>query len=1308
LIAVKSDKPLSGADNCLEYLLVGISKAFKLNPKQAATLLTENGKYLAQILIKGLRSDYQVVINWLKMIYDEIDHFAELVKKEDNVSAIAFKTFEGGFYSKNEEVCLWTLNVLSKLSTSFTFEELTFNIWPWLISKDGGLESILYSYKKHKQLREIAVQLLVNLGKGRLSELFNTNIREIMSKENEFMVFLTEIIHHMTTMSLSESMKKEINFLSENWLIIAQEKVKKQNIETKTTAMRLVRELCICFTDLLEELKVKALDILIQSTKDKSYALKYYSLALLFEFLESSAQKKQTFSSTIYKALIELFIKFYADTSIRSFIQSNFSYLYSEFTSMPLSILLRSLSNINEMNVNDFGFVFKLLDHEKFELKSALPLMNSIAQAMSEDPVFTGLASSILFITFDKYESKECKKGALKILFNAILANLKISSKNKAITQDRHYNKREDTYKITDLMLKIQIDILLKFYKIYLDDTEIKDLMLNHTLVVHYRMRSIIRLANNPLRQVLEKFGNPDELLDKFVAYQEQLVVTKKGKTKLLAIEEASVVSPRDSQIVPYKKPRDFRQETLVTLEKIRYSLSEKEMNHKILTERKIKMEERRKKILKEQIELKNIELGYTSRKDKESIILSEGKLEKILPRYSQIVLLDLNDEEDRDREAINFYKKKHNLFFRHLFNKYANTCLFPKKVMFDALKQKSELISVGEFRKMLSDHNIDSNSVKQEDLITLYRLLNIKEGRSDLMNLTYESFVALFIQIAIHIYSKPSFSTLPLVESVKKLKKKFIDTELAYIGLSPSEQAFISELEKKSKANPSFIIPEGYRKVVEQKVTYSYELLWSQNEAIKICSELLDSILNKAIGIHFIEPLVKYVSVERIRPKKNTSIVEKRLPASIKFAVAKLPLDLRDIGLEVGMLMDQVIKAVEENRNEISDSKKLNKVAAKKIEMMEEDKKIKEARERKRQQRHAELKLKLKEDEKAKKENEEKKKIEEQKRIQEEKKKEKQIREAKKKEYAEREERQKKRLMEVKKEELELELKKEELELELKKRKAKELRFKSKQKRDEIDKMLKKKEEEFKKKQQKDKEDKLLEDKKQKQRKSQIINDKLSRDREQHQQAKAQQEALAEFMKDPSVVELLNEYKPHLDCIFEYYAKLDNVGLELASKLLWKVRTFAKFCKQLQITPHLLSSDLANTLSKGLVREKPIIDDIGGLMIDYEGFLKALVIISSTAEAKLKKSLAKPAKVLNSSQLSTSTLKELFTYMKLNPKENEKVLPSRLVNFQPSYSGKPVTRAERKPSLSKSPERSVKDEMIAPNGKKETWSIKV
>eukprot|EP00826_Nyctotherus_ovalis_P032102 TRINITY_DN2591_c0_g4_i4.p1 TRINITY_DN2591_c0_g4~~TRINITY_DN2591_c0_g4_i4.p1 ORF type:complete len:1371 (-),score=467.46 TRINITY_DN2591_c0_g4_i4:168-4280(-) len=1361
LTAMKTERKLSGTENSLEFLLVGISKAFKLQPKQAAALFTDGGKYLAHILIKGLRSDYRAVVLWLKTTCEEADHFAELTKRED-VSATAFKTFEGGLYSKSEEVCLWTLKLLSKLAADFTSGELESNVWPWLISKNGGLEAILYSYRKYKELRGLVVELLMNLGKGKLSELFNNHIRESLSKGNEFLTFLIEIAHPLSAMNLPENTRKEVNFLLENWLLIAQEKANsRDNIELRLIALRLVCELCTCFADLFEELETKALAVLVKSVRDRSTAFKHYILTLLFEFLECFAIKKRPFASDIYRALVGIFIEHYSDISIRAFIEENFSRLYAEFSSMPLLTLLKPLgkliSEAEELNLCDYAFLLRLLSHAKFSLKDALPLMDLAARTMSEDPVFTSLASFVLFMAFDKCETdesvKECKKNAIRILFNAILVNLKLICKDKAAPQRRYQSykairqeqeKEEESQRIASLMLQIQTEILLRLHS--LDDPECNDVICNRTLAVHYRMRNVMKPGKNPLRRVLAKFGDPDTLTASFAASQEQLMSARKEKAKLLAIEgpkAASVASSYEGkgQLVPYKRSKDYRQEAMVTLERIRNSLDEKELSQKVLAERKVKIEERKKKLLKEQVELKNMALGYTARNSTEpskDLILSEGKLDKILlyTPNTKIQLLDLNEEEDRDREAINLYMRKYNNLFKHLFNRYVNTRLLPKKMAFETLRRRAELISVSEFRKMLSDHGVDSNMVKQEDLITLFRLINVKEGRSDLMNLPYDSFLILFVQIALYIYSKPPFSTLPLVESVKKLKERFMEMDqrrgenvMLYIdpesaGLLPAEQIFLQELQKKAKANPSFTIPEGYKRVTEKEITFSYELLWTQNESMKICSELLDELLSKAIDVHFIEPVVKYKSEMKVRPKENARAparIEAKLPVNVKLAISELPLELRDIGMEVGVVVEEIVKAVVEKRKEIPNGRKPSKAASKNREVTRDHKKSEEEREKRRQQRHAELKQKLKEDEARKKESEEKKKAEVQKKVQ----KEKQLKEVRKKEYAEREKRlkEKKELMALKKEEPKKK------ELEEKKRKEKELRARSKQKRDEIDKMLRE-EQERRKQEQKDKEEKLAKEKKMKEKRTQIIDNKLKKEKEQYQQVKEQQDALTKFTESQDTQQLFSEYRPHLNCIFEYYSKLDNVELNLAGKSLWRLKTFAKFSKQSRIVPTLITSDLLSLLFKGLVRKKSVIEDVAGLMMDSEGFLKALVMVSAVGADRLGNVSVKPAKklVLDKEKLKVEKLRKLFSFMELDPQESEKVLQNKLVNLQISYSGKLIaeeSKKVRKPSimdkpkpnnkedpkgsaeLSKLPEADLQEQVIAPDGKKETWDIK-
>lgn len=55
---------LSSTHNCLEFFLVSISRNFDLNPKKAAALMSHNNTYLTQVIIKGLKGNFDPIINW--------------------------------------------------------------------------------------------------------------------------------------------------------------------------------------------------------------------------------------------------------------------------------------------------------------------------------------------------------------------------------------------------------------------------------------------------------------------------------------------------------------------------------------------------------------------------------------------------------------------------------------------------------------------------------------------------------------------------------------------------------------------------------------------------------------------------------------------------------------------------------------------------------------------------------------------------------------------------------------------------------------------------------------------------------------------------------------------------------------------------------------------------------------------------------------------------------------------------------------------------------------------------------------------
>lgn len=71
----------------------------------------------------------------------------------------------------------------------------------------------------------------------------------------------------------------------------------------------------------------------------------------------------------------------------------------------------------------------------------------------------------------------------------------------------------------------------------------------------------------------------------------------------------------------------------------------------------------------------------------------------------------DLEDEEDRDRDAFNLLMKKYARLWRLIFMKYANHGFKIKTLQernsFEGLKQQQETISLAEVTKMMRDYNI-------------------------------------------------------------------------------------------------------------------------------------------------------------------------------------------------------------------------------------------------------------------------------------------------------------------------------------------------------------------------------------------------------------------------------------------------------------------------------------------------------------------------------------------------------------------------------------------------------------------------
>jgi len=56
-------------DNLLNYLVKTLSMALALKVKQTAALFANGNKYLAHVIVKGIKGKFGPLVEWLEMLY---------------------------------------------------------------------------------------------------------------------------------------------------------------------------------------------------------------------------------------------------------------------------------------------------------------------------------------------------------------------------------------------------------------------------------------------------------------------------------------------------------------------------------------------------------------------------------------------------------------------------------------------------------------------------------------------------------------------------------------------------------------------------------------------------------------------------------------------------------------------------------------------------------------------------------------------------------------------------------------------------------------------------------------------------------------------------------------------------------------------------------------------------------------------------------------------------------------------------------------------------------------------------------------
>lgn len=645
-----------------------------------------------------------------------------------------------------------------------------------------------------------------------------------------------------------------------------------------------------------------------------------------------------------------------------------------------------------------------------------------------------------------------------------------------------------------------------------------------------------------------------------------------------------------------------------------------------------------------------------------------------------EVILFEYDAEEQRDVDAVKIVAKKYSKLFKYLFSKYANSGYSVKAFRdFEELNKKLQTITIAEIMKMLRDHYVTNRIISKTKVSEIVRQV---QPNSTPMPLNYNVFVEFFIQLGYVIYTSPpnNMTHLSPADALLKLIAFFEESArskghstLLYEdpdATSMGDKKVLDELNRRIMVNPNYSLPEGYTKTVEKDFHYEYKLPEYYNipESYEISLMVLDSLFEKLFDFHFIEPMVKYKEIIKVRPTFKKQFQQQREPlqymkkperrnkldpishpransrknsrtttdtdtqielsTALKIEVGRYPFDKRPQVQKCAEILEEILNAVSAGRTSIKSRQppafRINKIEKQKLDEEQQEQKDLKKKEERRKKREREVKEKVKrlKEQRDKEQQERMQQLEEAEKAELERRKEEQKRKKREKEK-------KRKMLEEQRKQKEEELaqvqaeqdqhdKKKQLE---QKKKNKEFLKKQNQLHKQQFEKEKQDREEFEKRQvELEEKEKLKQQKMKQEMEGYLLKNKDTRKLELRERKEIQK-----FYNSKPVQDLMQLYDEQLLQLYKYYTLQGNmsIGGNLEKRMnVIEFNNWVKLGFNTNMTPHLISSDDMVAIYRTLEREMESAfandakdEEIN--YIEYEHFKKGLIRITILAKTQ-------------------------------------------------------------------------------------------
>ena len=903
---IKTGSKFTETESLLEFFVLSFCRAFKISPKLAAGLLANNGQLLAQILIKGLKRNFTPVFAWYNIIIDNEDHVISLIDGDSASIKTVFNCLVPGILCKVGEVVEITMKTLVILQSKLKNPGNA--CWDWFCEESASMEMCFALIRTSPELSEGITNLIYCFSKRNTREIFVVKLREYSNSTYDYLNTVKSFLKSIKQLNLSDQFYN--CGIIEEWIEIC---FKEAETEAKNSNSRALCTCLLCdiwcgFSNSLqfqEETSNKILSLIKKSISEGPRNFQLLLLGRLFNILSKFSAKKITYAPILYKTLAFCIVENYTDDCIREFMLLNMMQIFEEIPTIPINIVIEPLflksheqSDLN-LGVFDFDFYIAVCRHQRFTVKEAVLLLDLCGKVLLSDSLYYKAAEFPFLITASRF-----------INSNPI---------------------QEYLLKFVSLTFKLR----------YLD-TEKSGINFRKNFGITL-VEKIVRLKNCELNQ--EIWGIFTEFAFETRRYKDRKVELVWGLLgESLRVNEntpAKSVSPRTELFIvnSFKSMPSIR--AVADIERIKQKKLEREGKELQEIRQKTFRELLQKKFLRKEITKRRIELGVRSKSkqnEDDSTFFSEnvgGRKDK----ECRVQYLRIKDESKEDRALIQLVLKRYKRVNRALFSRYSYSAYHIKTSQtptFDKIKSKKNSISEADFSKMLKDLRIIQALLSIEEFRSIYSYLSTKLKTQEIQ---CEAFQELLYMIAATIFTRepydcynlpPAIHMQMLYDYISKAKDLPIP-RFYFFESDPGKgnRDVVNGLNKKLEQNPEYPIPENYKKYQETILTVEYKSI-SGSASQNLVIELLDEILFKAIGIHFLMPGLLQEQLTRVKgipgliesrsasynnlPKIECNPGFSKLSPNIKIhAVAAQNLS-EDLAIDCAQLIDDLIYSVEKN----------------------------------------------------------------------------------------------------------------------------------------------------------------------------------------------------------------------------------------------------------------------------------------------------------------------------------------------------------------------------------------------------------